>query len=580
VAEFGAGLLALLKAGLLVLVVTSAGMRLCRGLDPDERPVAGFAVGMALLSTLATLLLLARLPAAWILGGTLLGASLWTLRELAESARRAAGWIRGRIAARGGELAFGVAVAVVGAFGIVGCWAPATGWDTGVYHFALARLRAQEGWLVVRPDIPFSAFPAGMESLYTAGFLFDGERLASLINFSFYFAGLGLVRVWATRAGGERARTWAGMAYLTSITYLLRLDGGDVEVGQAVSLGLGLYAMWRIREGGMATGRWVVGVSFGFALAVKFSMAWAVLAAGIVWILLGWRDRRPARELVRDFLVVGLVSFSVSSPCYLRNGVVEGNPVYPLLDPALGAVMRSGDGGLAGWKGVLSAFRFDGLVIAALPAAFSSARLRWLGAPALLLLIPVGLHTGLSDAGLSNAVRFVSPAFLPLWVLIGVAAATWARWPAALIVGSALALSLGVHVERNRRKIPVAVGRQARDAYLEQRISSYWALRRAESELPPGRKVLLIEQRSYYCRVPFVQAADVQRHVDFASVSSSASFRELLDRHSIGLIVYSHAPEAKTRTFGDLLARLPSVLETTGVVALETRNACTLYRVP
>jgi hypothetical protein len=577
---------AILIAALLFLVVAAAGFRIVRFFlpesDDDERLVLGFPIAMAILSVVTMILLFARLPAKWGLGGVIVLAWFWTRRE-----RRAllqSGWSRLRNL---GLLSwparvYGAIVLVAALLGVIGCLAPETGWDTGVYHFTMARLRAEEGSMVVRPDIPHGYRPAYMEMLYTAGFLLSGETLASLMNFAFWCSGLGLARLWAGRLGGGRAGLLAGFAYLTSFSYALRMGGGDVEVGQAVYLGLAMYSLWRLREGGGPRWRVMAGVGLGLLLGVKYPSAWAILALAVTWLVLRLKDRAPLRTLAADAGILGALCVVIASPWYIRNALAVGNPFHPFGVAALGGSSIVGEGaGEAFWK----ALAMDVFILGAFPACavFAARRVRWVAVVAVLFFLLLVRQVGTTEGGLVNALRYATPGFLGLLVLgaLGVDEALRRGLPLRIAAAASLILplgvTLGVHGIRNGKKALVAIGVVSREAYLTERINSYWAIRRAEGELVPGRKILLLEQRAYYCRTPFLTATDIQSHIRWEGIRTSRDLRDFLETHSIAFIVLD--PAGKSWNFQAMARRSPGMLKDAGVKEVETRNGCTLYRV-
>ncbi|HLF93966.1 MAG TPA: hypothetical protein VJB14_10925, partial [Planctomycetota bacterium] len=237
----------------------------------------------------------------------------------------------------------------------------------------------------------------------------------------------------------------------------------------------------------------------------------------------------------------------------------------------------------ATWARLGRSLGLDGFILAALPAAFlSRARsLRWVAASMALFVLLVFRQVGFNELGVLNVLRYGSPAFVVFHVLgaLGVAEAMgrprWVRTVSLLFLAGTLGIALLVHGERNRKKVAVALGLRSREDYLTERINSYWAIREAERLLPAGKKVLLVEQRVYYCRVPFLGGSEAE----FGGHSNGAQLRAALDRHAIGFLVVNHAPYAKTWGFRDMLARTPSLLSEARVTAIETRNDCTLYRV-
>jgi hypothetical protein len=577
--------LAIPEALVLGLIVTGAGRAVCRRLLPDasraECSVFGFPVGMALLSLVVTALLFARVPAAALpvaLGAVLVAAAVAARTDAADLVRELREFARGCPALA----SVFAASAVVGA---IGCLAPETGWDTGVYHFAMARLRAEQGGMIVRLDVPHSFRPGALESIQVAGFLFNGEALASFVNESFYFAGAALARWWGLRLGGPRGGLFAALAWLTSITFALRMDGGDVELAQAVYFGVVALALIRLREGGSPQWRALAGMSVGMLVGLKYASCYLVVTVAVVWVARRLLDRTSWKALLADGAVLGALALVLGGPWYLRNKMVTGGFLYPFqstsfADPNDVAHARSA-------LVLVRALGLDAFALVGLVGAFTSncAKDRWILAIPLLLSVWLVRQLGWGDALLSNAVRYASPTWLPLLVFGGVGVAWaverggWLRLAGFGSIAAGLILGQGVLLKRNLPKLPVALGLVSRDAYLEGRVSTYRAIREAEAGLPPGKKILLVEERVYYCRAPFLGASDIPGREKFARIDSIADLRRFLAAESIGAIVVDRTPYARAWTFRTMERNLGADWPPPGVRAVTIPGDASLYRI-
>lgn len=585
-------LLAIPALLLLVVPVTASGARMVRTLlpraTPEERRLLGFLTGMALLSVMTMVLLFLRLPVRAGVLAVLLAGAVACRQEAADLGLWVVDWLRGIPSSGVAERFYRLGVIAVATLAVVGCLAPETGWDTGLYHFTMAEIRAREGAMVVREDVPAGFRPAYMEMLQTVGFLLLGESLASLVNLAFYLCLLGLTGYWAAGAGGSRAGLLARAGFLSLSVFVLRAGGGDVEVGQAAYVSLALYSLWKLRHGDSPAWRWMAGIGLGMALGIKYPSAWAIAAMAVAWLAVRLMDRTNLAALALDAAVIGMAALVLGSPWYLRNWIVVGNPVYPFLQEGAGELVGPVGSVREAPVRFAKLIAFDAFVLVAIPALLSGRTrgLRWVALSAGLFAGLILFQKGVTPDGFGMMARYASPYFPGLVVLaaLGVDSAIGRglvlKVAAVGIVGLTLIVTLGVHAVRNIRKIPPALGFQNRDDYLEGRINSYWAIRRAERELSPGRKILLIEPRAYYCAAPYWVGSDSGLGGRFDSISSAAEFRDFLHRQAFQFIVYSHADHVQVWKFRDFLRRNPSILEEAGVVEVESRNECTLYRVP
>jgi hypothetical protein len=577
--------LAIPEALVLGLIVTGTGRKLCRRLLPDASPVEcsvfGFPVGMALLSVFMSALLFARVPAAalpFTLGAALAAAAAAARADALDVVRELRDFARGCPA---------LAAVFVGsaAVGAVGCLAPETGWDTGVYHFALARLRAEQGAMVVRLDLPHSYRPGALESIQAAGFLLNGEALASLVNEAFYFAGAALARLWGLRLGGSRGGVFAALAWFTSITFVLRMDGGDVEAAQAVYFGVAALALLRLRDGRVTGWRALAGLGVGMLVGLKYASCFVVGTVAVVWIARRLIDRAPWRSLLADGAVLGAFILVIGGPWYLRNKLATGGFLYPFHSATFSDPGEVAHAGAA--MVLLRALGLNAFALVGLAGAFTRncAKDRWVLAVPVLLLIWLVRQLGWQEANLTNAVRYATPAWLALLAFGGVGVAWaverggWLRLAGLGTIGAGLVLGQGVLLKRNLPKLPVALGVVSREAYLEGRVSTYRAIREAEAGLPPGKKILLVEERVYYCRASFLCASDLPGRAPFARIDSIVDLRRFLHAESIGAIVVDRTPSARAWTFHAMELKLGTDWPPPEVRAVTIPGNASLYRV-
>lgn len=584
--------LAIPEALILGAIAQGAGRKVCRRLLPDssslEQAVFGFPAGMALLSVFTTALLFARVPPLGLrvaLGAVLAAAAAWSGSEIALSLRELRDFARE-------SPALAALIAGAALVGLVGCLAPETGWDTGVYHFAMARARAEQGAMIVRLDTPQWYRPAYLESLHSVGFALSGETLASLINEAYYFAGLAVARLWGFRLAGPSGGRFAALAWFTSITYLLRMNGGDVEVALAVYLGIAYLSLLRLRDGASTRWRVLAGGALGMLLGMKYTSCYLVLVLAVVWAVVRVLDRAPLRALVADGLLIGLLGLLVACPWYVRNRLTVGGFIYPFqgTEPTMwlgGGRTGAGVPGEGAGTQALRSIAMDAFVLAGVAAMLlpGFSRDRWTGIVAILLTPWLVRRMGWTEQGVGNALRYASPGWISLIVLgaAGVARAVESRgvraWLALGVLFTAAGVGLAALLVRNTPKLPVALGLASREDYLASRVSTYRAIREAEAGLPAGKRILLVEERVYYCRAPFLAAPDPQQAIDFRRMSSAGDLGRFLKEESIGAIVVDRTPEARTWHFRELEGRLGPDWPIPGVRAVTIAGKASLYRV-
>jgi 4-amino-4-deoxy-L-arabinose transferase-like glycosyltransferase len=325
----------LLVAGLIVLVATGLGRRLCKwaGLRTEwnaERLILGCGLG---LGTLACVVLAAGMMgwlAPWIAVAFLGGLGLLLLPDLLATVQ-AIREIRiswppswGMRAYLAGTLLLTALVALT----------PPLDWDGLLYHLTMPKLYMEQGYIAPVTDMSPQYHPCLMEMLYLLAMLLKGDVAAKLLHCGFMLLLAGLVYLLAERHIGMDYG-WTAVAVYAAIPMVAVLGGWAYSDLALAFYQMGalyaLFSWFQKRSQGSPAWPWLaISAAFcGFAMGLKYT---SFVCPVVVVFLISWhlvRTRARWKQWVRALLTFGIVALVAAAPWYLRNLAATGNPVYP-----------------------------------------------------------------------------------------------------------------------------------------------------------------------------------------------------------------------------------------------------------
>jgi len=274
----------------------------------------------------------------WALGVAALGRCLWLERD---EIRRA---LREPLTFDGWEWMW-VGLSVAGlVVALLALFLPPLDYDVLEYHLGVPGRYLEAGRIVGLPTNVYSNFPLATEMHYLVGVgalgKVAGGCFAKVMNVVFsVLAGLGVAALGKEVFRSRRAGLLALAAFATT-NWLLVLACVKPYVEPALTaftvLALLALVRWlataRVQVGWLA----LAGVVAGLACGTKYPAAVFLVLPVFVFLCAQALSRADRARGIRDaalFLVVALLAFS---PWLIKNVLVTGNPVFPLLQGLLG----------------------------------------------------------------------------------------------------------------------------------------------------------------------------------------------------------------------------------------------------
>lgn len=326
----------LLVLTVLLLIGLGVGRRLLRAVPfthPLEEGLFALALALGLLAYLTLALGVVGLLRAWVLW-SLLALAAWLGRReawsgLAIGARGVRRWWASR-PSRVEQVAFALGLGLLVAE-VVLVLAPAVGGDQTKYQLVYPRLYADAHGLVDTPWSFWGYVQYLMNMLFAAAFALRGDVLARLLN-----AAYGVLTTLAVFCLGRRlfsrpAAVWAAILFWTLPLTATLMVRAWVEFALAAYVVLAVLAVLSWRDTGARVWLAVAAVMAGFSGGTKIMgvLAAVLLGAVILIQMVAHGGTRALRSALLTTVAFGLVAGIVASPCYLRNAVATGNPVYP-----------------------------------------------------------------------------------------------------------------------------------------------------------------------------------------------------------------------------------------------------------
>jgi hypothetical protein len=529
--------------------------------DPVDRLISAAAAGLGLAGAvglgLAAAGELRLLPLLAIGGLALLGGGPALLRTVA-----AIGW---RAIGRAWPLL--VPAAAFLAVELCAMLAPPIGGDQTKYHLVYPRLYADAGALVDTPWTFWGQMQYLHNFLFAIGFTLRGDVLVRLLH--------GAIGVLTAAAIGRLVRRQLGapvgvaaavLFFTLPMTWsMMTRVGCDMAVALYAVLAVGALIDWTERgEGGaLRAAAFHAGLAGGSKV---MGLLVPALVGGAMLVVLFGRGF-AVRRMLAPVATFGLIAALAASPCYVRNAVDTGNPIYPF-----------GYGVFGGehWSAAASSYLDDyyhqyqtrhasrregtpyhGVDVVRFPwdltmhpGSFENSWRQSLDigpfalafTPALLLLrrrrdaalLTAGL--GLAYLGIIAAGAWAHPRYVFPGVVLVFAAAIPAAWSllgprvfTALVVVSIAgnaALTRGLLNPMWKDQARVALGRLAPDEFLRRHSDRFAFWERANAAMPAAGRVMVLEKipHPYYIERQYVLASYLEQGlIDYRHVAEPAA---------------------------------------------------------
>jgi hypothetical protein len=292
------------------------------GEDSLIRLVERLGLGLLVLSTLVLgLAALHLLHGGVLLGVLAVGVALWAIQ-----ARRAASRLSWRWPGRGSLVVAGFALLLLNP--LLECFVPFHGWDALTYHLAVPERYLHANGIFLTPFSFYTALPLSTEMLYLLALGLDSETAARLMHFE--FGALCLLTTYALgRRVSRRAALLAPLLLLADplFSWELTVAYSDLTLAFYALLAVSCLDDWRSAHRSVSLVS--CGVFAGAAMAARYQGGFVVAAAVLLALLAPGPHR--AIEKVRGAVLIAATSLLVASPWLLRNLVLTGNPVAPML---------------------------------------------------------------------------------------------------------------------------------------------------------------------------------------------------------------------------------------------------------
>ncbi len=214
---------------------------------------------------------------------------------------------------------------------------PPTQSDGLRYHLTVPKLYLEHGGFYLLPNIAFSNFPFLIEYLYMIPLAFGSISGPKLIHFCYFLFTLSLVYRLGKSVGNEQIGILSVLIVSTTPFVPIFASWSFIEFGLtcyivlAFVFSMDYFYTIRDREWKPVSKTAVLtGMAVGAAISCKYTALALLPFFGCVG-LWGGMNQMGAKvgERVKGMILILALAIVVSSPWFIRNALLLGNPVYP-----------------------------------------------------------------------------------------------------------------------------------------------------------------------------------------------------------------------------------------------------------
>jgi hypothetical protein len=205
--------------------------------------------------------------------------------------------------------------------------------DALIHHLAIPKLWLNNGGFYEMKWAVFSYYPMNVDLLYIIPIYFHKDFIAKFIHMAFGI-GTALLIYHYLKTKINHIAGLLGILVFLSTPMIFRLSTeAYVDLGLTFFTTAAIIAFIRYRDSEFKEFKWLFlsSVAMGLALGTKYNalIAWFFLSTVIVFVYS--RDTGEQWKAIKYGSIFFLISLAVFSPWLIKNYILTGNPLYPLL---------------------------------------------------------------------------------------------------------------------------------------------------------------------------------------------------------------------------------------------------------
>ena len=228
------------------------------------------------------------------------------------------------------QLPLSVAFLTTAVIVIIPTAAPEIFYDALYYHLGLPWQYLLAGEIQWHPDVVHSAFPAYVDVLFGICLAFGGDGAAKFFNLLLFMLGWFATAAFVQEVIGDKRSELIGaitVATIPGVVIISTMCAIDAAlIGFSSLSALALARMRRAGQEELPLLVFLAAIPAGFVAGWKYTGLWLIGALALS--LLASQGLRVATRLA--FIFTG-AAICVAAPWYLRNALVIGDPLFPVL---------------------------------------------------------------------------------------------------------------------------------------------------------------------------------------------------------------------------------------------------------
>jgi len=205
--------------------------------------------------------------------------------------------------------------------------------DALIHHLAIPKLWLKNGGFYEIKWAIFSYYPMNVDLLYMIPVYFNKDFIAKFIHMGFGIGTALLIYHYLTNKIHCIAGLLGTLVFLSTPMIVRLSTEAYVDLGLIFFATASILAFIRYRDGEFKEFKWLFlsSVAMGLALGTKYNalIPWFFLSSAIVFVFS--RDTGEQWKAIKCGLIFFLISLAVFSPWLIKNYILTGNPLYPLL---------------------------------------------------------------------------------------------------------------------------------------------------------------------------------------------------------------------------------------------------------